>query len=232
MSFVLRLLIILSGIFKVFLHQRRKKSLKIPKGQSWVSFPFILLFQNGGTLSLLVSSSWTSSLLFPLFSILEARYHYLYHHRGRHRCCSLFLVFWWHVIITCIIIVGVIVVVPSFKYFGGTLSLLVSSSWESSLLFPLFSILVARYHYLYHHRGRHLCCSLFLVFWRTLSLLVSSSWTSSLLFPLFSILVACYHYLYHHHGSHRCCSLFLVFWWHVIVTCIIFMDVIFVVPSF
>jgi hypothetical protein len=44
----------------------------------------------------------------PLFSILVARYHYLYHHRGRHRCCSLFLVFWWHVIITCIITVDVI----------------------------------------------------------------------------------------------------------------------------
>jgi hypothetical protein len=49
------------------------------------------------------NTSWTSSLLFPLFSILVARYHYLYHHHGRHRCCSLFLVFWRHVIITCII---------------------------------------------------------------------------------------------------------------------------------
>jgi hypothetical protein len=68
----------------------------------------------GGTLSLLVSSSWTSSLLFPLFSILEARYHYLYHHHGRHHCCSLFLVFWRHVIITCIITMDVIIVVPSF----------------------------------------------------------------------------------------------------------------------
>jgi hypothetical protein len=104
-------------------------------------------------------------LLFPLFSILVACYHYLYHHHGSHRCCSLFLVFWWHVIITCIIFMDVIFVVPSFKYFGGTLSLLVSSSWESSLLFPLFSILVARYHYLYHLHGRHRCFSLFLVFW-------------------------------------------------------------------
>jgi hypothetical protein len=68
----------------------------------------------GGSLSLLVSSSWESSLLFPLFSILVARYHYLHHHRGSHRCCSPFLVFWRHVIITCIIFMDVIVVVPSF----------------------------------------------------------------------------------------------------------------------
>jgi hypothetical protein len=55
--------------------------------------------------SMMMIQVMESSLLFPLFSILVARYHYLYHHRGRHRCCYLFLVFWWHVIITCIITV-------------------------------------------------------------------------------------------------------------------------------